>query len=595
MEKDYKKLCPFKGWVLENFPFIEADFDAITNYELICKIVEYLNKVIDSQNEVIGISDNLVKSFNNLYNYVNDYFDNTDFQQMVNDKLDDMVTDGTLENLINQDLFNGLNNKLNTVTYQKSKFAQNIINGTPQTVLFAGDSLTFGQQPSHDNVAVDHPFPDLLQTFINTWYDSTLVTCLNYGYCGALSSRANSEFNTYLAQSPDVIFWEYGTNDVTQLVSNDTIISNLNTFYQSCINNNIELIVIIPPANYVNVARRQGMRRLHDTLKNYCISRGIIYIDMYEYMQNYYNTLATTHTELQTDNTHFIEYKVFRDAILTELLPIVYKQNEHEYNYIEVDSTPNYVQTNINVVTVDYVNIFKKGLLVTSDTGNTFKMNIMVTKPSILSLAGYKSQNGGKGTFSLDGNSYTIDQIGTGTSASDQHNVSEYFFPIILNAGLHTIELTAITFDTASITRFYLFGFILKEIEANKLTNGYRELDKHALAWSGNETSLNGQVLLRNLNTCNEMALLVGDNNVGFQWIKIYPSIPTRKFYEGSKHSAVVSYNGNVGTLTIQLTFGTNSVTISSDISIPIRKIYLFNNSSHYGYVPYQVNDYSNL
>nr|DAI89285.1 MAG TPA: hypothetical protein [Caudoviricetes sp.] len=30
----YKNLCPFKWFVLQNFPFIEADFDAITNFIL---------------------------------------------------------------------------------------------------------------------------------------------------------------------------------------------------------------------------------------------------------------------------------------------------------------------------------------------------------------------------------------------------------------------------------------------------------------------------------------------------------------------------------------------------------------------------------
>ena len=37
----------FTGWVLENFPFIESDFDAITMYQIICKIVEQLESMVD--------------------------------------------------------------------------------------------------------------------------------------------------------------------------------------------------------------------------------------------------------------------------------------------------------------------------------------------------------------------------------------------------------------------------------------------------------------------------------------------------------------------------------------------------------------------
>ena len=99
-KKNYKTLTPFKGWVIENFPFIEADFDAITNYQLICKVTEYLNTVIYNQNQVEDLSDDLVDGYNNLLNYVNDYFDNLNLQEEVNTKLDEMASDGTLTNLI---------------------------------------------------------------------------------------------------------------------------------------------------------------------------------------------------------------------------------------------------------------------------------------------------------------------------------------------------------------------------------------------------------------------------------------------------------------------------------------------------------------
>ena len=47
--KEFKKLTPFKLQVLENFPFIDEDFDAITNYELLCKVVEYLNNTVENE------------------------------------------------------------------------------------------------------------------------------------------------------------------------------------------------------------------------------------------------------------------------------------------------------------------------------------------------------------------------------------------------------------------------------------------------------------------------------------------------------------------------------------------------------------------
>lgn len=96
----FARLTPFKRCVIQNFPFIEQDFDALTNYGLLCKIVEYLNKVIKSQNEVEGVTEEIVAAFNNLYDYVNNFFDNLDVQEEINNKLDKMADDGTLQEII---------------------------------------------------------------------------------------------------------------------------------------------------------------------------------------------------------------------------------------------------------------------------------------------------------------------------------------------------------------------------------------------------------------------------------------------------------------------------------------------------------------
>ncbi len=117
MEKNYKKLCPFKGWVLENFPFIEADFDAITNYELLCKIVEYLNKTSSQFNDMI---DNI--------NYLNDWFNSLNLQDEVNNKLDEMVESGQLQEIIAEYL--NANALWCFDTVEEMKEALNLIDGS---------------------------------------------------------------------------------------------------------------------------------------------------------------------------------------------------------------------------------------------------------------------------------------------------------------------------------------------------------------------------------------------------------------------------------------------------------------------------------
>lgn len=120
---DLKNITPFKLCVLTNFPFIEADFDAVTNYQLLCKVVEKLNEIIantDKQNSNIEL---LETNFTTLYNYVKNYFDNLDVQEEINDKLDKMAEDGSLSALI-KPFFDEYKNEIDgIVNTQNSKIS----------------------------------------------------------------------------------------------------------------------------------------------------------------------------------------------------------------------------------------------------------------------------------------------------------------------------------------------------------------------------------------------------------------------------------------------------------------------------------------
>ena len=101
---NYKNLTPFKWFVLENFPFIENNFEAINNYQLFSKVVEYLNKTIDNMNLTGEQMENLTNAMTNLQNYVNNYFENLDVQEEINQKLDEMTEDGIFSVLISDNI-----------------------------------------------------------------------------------------------------------------------------------------------------------------------------------------------------------------------------------------------------------------------------------------------------------------------------------------------------------------------------------------------------------------------------------------------------------------------------------------------------------
>lgn len=88
-----KKVEPFRFWCQTVLPLVYDD--SLSYYELLCKVVEYLNQVIAQTN----INSAVVAE---LYDYVHNYFESSDFRQLVNDKLDEMAEDGTLSELLEQ-------------------------------------------------------------------------------------------------------------------------------------------------------------------------------------------------------------------------------------------------------------------------------------------------------------------------------------------------------------------------------------------------------------------------------------------------------------------------------------------------------------
>ena len=113
----------FRNWiianrnmVLESFPFLEDDFDALTDYEFFCKMFGAM---------LIFAKDN--KEFRKELDTYKNYFNNLDVQEEINNKLDEMAESGELENLISQYIELSTTYVYDTMSDLKS--ATNLING----------------------------------------------------------------------------------------------------------------------------------------------------------------------------------------------------------------------------------------------------------------------------------------------------------------------------------------------------------------------------------------------------------------------------------------------------------------------------------
>ena len=157
-QNEYENLSPFKTWLkyqintwgFNNFPFLENDFDQLTEYGMMMKLMKSMYQVIENQNlveddmnklytaytELQTYIDNAMEEFENSVNnevqsledYMNNYFANLDVQEEINNKLDQMLEDGVLEQIIEQFLQSTALWSFDTVVDMKN--ATNLINGS---------------------------------------------------------------------------------------------------------------------------------------------------------------------------------------------------------------------------------------------------------------------------------------------------------------------------------------------------------------------------------------------------------------------------------------------------------------------------------
>ena len=107
----YIEMNPFRFWCQKVLPL--AYDDALSYYEVLCKLSEYLNEMLSNVERLKGDVDNLRKAFEALQEWVNNYFENLDIKGDIKETIIEMVNDGTLTEIlkpyIDQEILNQWN------------------------------------------------------------------------------------------------------------------------------------------------------------------------------------------------------------------------------------------------------------------------------------------------------------------------------------------------------------------------------------------------------------------------------------------------------------------------------------------------------
>lgn len=97
-KNDVSYLRPFRVWCQKVLPLVYDD--SLSYYELLCKVVDFLNKTMEEVNQLGVDVSNLFNAFQQLQDYVNHYFESLDVQEEINNKLDELIQNGTFTQLL---------------------------------------------------------------------------------------------------------------------------------------------------------------------------------------------------------------------------------------------------------------------------------------------------------------------------------------------------------------------------------------------------------------------------------------------------------------------------------------------------------------
>lgn len=107
-----------------SFPFLEKTYDDIDEYAILARLQRALLEIGENNNNLNDnfneLNTTLTDDFNKLKDYVNNYFKNLDVQDEIDNKLQQMANDGTLDEIIDKYITNTILRIYKTVSEMKN-------------------------------------------------------------------------------------------------------------------------------------------------------------------------------------------------------------------------------------------------------------------------------------------------------------------------------------------------------------------------------------------------------------------------------------------------------------------------------------------
>ena len=258
-------LHPFRYWCQKVLPLVYDD--SLSYYELLCKVVDYLNKTMEDVSNMDADITNLLNAYKQLQEYVNNYFSTLDVQEEIDNKLDELVNSGRLDIMLSTfipyvtlEMFGGVGDGVTDDTQALKKAIENsyetgraiIVTEKNFLITETIDIIQSINIMSISNKKYDHDKDDVNYNFIftgsgylfnihnNVPFNNFYNLCIKgngKNMCFYVASHRNSfeklylnNFNTcfLLTQDGDIVAFENKISD-SFFESNDTVLRSTYT------------------------------------------------------------------------------------------------------------------------------------------------------------------------------------------------------------------------------------------------------------------------------------------------------------------------------------------------------------------------------
>lgn len=281
----YHKQNAFKYWVQKVLPLVYDD--SLSYYELLEKVVVYLNNTIEDVNQVIEDTEKLHDAYDNLQTWVNEfseglandweefrdyvtnYLQNLDVQEEINIKLDRMAEDGTLTNLIRPFLENAVsvqNQRISVLESRMDTFASlpdgslstsadaelaDIRVGADGTVYpTAGDAVRgqVGDLQYALKNTIDFPFAWEIGTITTNGNDSVADNRVRSGFIPIIANQTTITFDVVRPTGLGfyLFFYDYGKN----------LLGSNGSYWSELIEPGTKVVVPVASSGYLRINAR---------------------------------------------------------------------------------------------------------------------------------------------------------------------------------------------------------------------------------------------------------------------------------------------------------------------------------------------------